>query len=278
MGSTVEENEIEYHREIARQAAESLAPVPPEVLRRYRKTANWRLFEKEFIFKWVRDLAEKRQPEPLLVGDFGCGDGSHSCEAALVIDNTKMIGFDLSPDLIQVAQQRAELNNIGDRVEFFVANAENHDPLKGVQVDVMLCLSILHHVELDAVVPNLLSATKPGGVIIIREPIAFSQSLQNLRDKSGVKKDVSPDERQLSKEEIDYLLSLVENPTISYSRLLSRLSVFLPNQNKIDSGHPFTKAMMLFLHWTDYLLLKICPPLKKYCGRVVIIGHRPLSG
>jgi len=43
---------------------------------------------------------------------------------------------------------------------------------------------------------------KPGGHTAILEPVAYSRVLQKLRDLLPVKKDVSPDERQLNHDDL----------------------------------------------------------------------------
>ena len=277
MNTSVKENEIAYFRQIADDARRELKPFDAAVIRRYRKNTHWRLFEKEYIYKHIQDLAAQNPNGELVLGDFGCGDGEHSCEAAMVVDNTRYLGFDLSPDLIEVAKERAALNGLSARTEFVTANAEDKHPLNDAKVDVMLVLNILHHVELETVIPNLLASTKPGGLLIIREPIAYSKRLQKIRDMSGVEKKVTPDERQLSREEIDYLLEHLDEPTVQYSRLISRLTRLLPNLHKIDSGYPVTRFIAHSLLRFDYIVLRVFPFLNYFCGRVVIIGRTPLT-
>lgn len=267
------QNEIAFHKDVAEKSKSLLAPQSEIIITRYKQSKNWKIFEKELIFKSINDYAAKSD-KPILIADFGCGDGSNSCQIAKIIDNAEVAGFDLSPDLIEVAKERAIIDGVDKRTDFFVANAEDQNPLQDREVDVMLCLNILHHVDLSAVIPNLLKATKSNGMIIIQEPIAFSKNLQTLRDNLPVEKNITPDERQLSKKEIDYLLSLVDASTIYYNYLFSRLTRFLKNRSKIDSGHPFTKACVHFLMRFDNALVAALPFLKKYCGRVVIIGHK----
>ena len=277
MSTEKTKNEVDYHKKVAEKSKLSLTPFRSVVIDRYKASKNWKIFEKELIFKSIRDYANSF-PEPISVADFGCGDGSNSCQIAKIIENSIVYGFDLSPELIEVAKQRAEINGVSDRTEFFIANAEKKNPLQGRKVDVMLCLNILHHVELESVIPNLLQATKPNGMIIFQEPIAFSNNLQKLRDFLPVKKDVSPDERQLVKSEIDYLLRVVSPSTVYYNHLFSRLTRFLPNLNKIDQGHPFTKACVQLLAWTDRLIVGWFPYLNQFCGHVLIVGRKLPDG
>jgi hypothetical protein len=47
-----------------------------------------------------------------------------------------------------------------------------------------------------------------------------------------------------------------------------------PNCNKIDKGHPLTKAAVLTLTALDRVLFSIVPFLAKYSGTIVISGQK----
>lgn len=273
MEGEVLERELAFHRQVAKDALARLAPVPKYIIDRYAKARHWRVFPKERLFREVQRQVQHANAE-LVVGEFGCGDGINSCELVRTIPNFRMESFDISPEQIDVARKRAALNHVADRINFFVADAER-DPMKGKQVDIMLALSILHHVDIKKVVPALISSTKPGGLLIFNEPIAFSPSLQRVRDAVPVKKDVSPDERQLVKAEVEYLTSVLANPQIYYCLMFGRLARFLSNANKIDKSHPFTKVALISLGWIDNTLFAIFPFMSRYAGRVMIIGNAP---
>src|SRR5690606_4435875 len=54
--------------------------------------------------------------------DIGCGVGSAGLCITLKKDNIILNGLDVQSDLIDIAQQNAELNNITDRAQFFCGN------------------------------------------------------------------------------------------------------------------------------------------------------------
>jgi len=276
MEGEILERELEFHRKVATDALASLVPTPDYIIERYSKARHWRVFTKERIFHYVRKQVQQANNLELVIGEFGCGDGINSCELVRTIPGFRMESFDISQEQIDVARKRSELNCTTDRIIFFVADAEL-DPMRGQQVDIMLALSILHHVDIKKVVPALISSTKPGGLLVFHEPIAFSSLLQKIRDALPVKKNVSPDERQLVKSEIDYLIGSLSNPQVHYCMMVGRLARFLPNANKIDKGHPFTKYLLIVLGWIDNTLLTLFPFMSKYAGRVMIIGNAPQS-
>ncbi len=274
MEGEILKRELEYQKRVAKKQLKDIFPIPDYIINRYRESKNWKIFPKEYIFKEIKKLAENSD-DILNICDFGCGDAINSCQIAKIVENVKLCAFDISPELVDVVEKRVKLNGLGNKVGFFVGDVEK-DALKGRKFDVMLVLLILHHVDIKKAMPKLLAATRPGGTIIINEPIAFSKSLQFLRDLTPVPKDVSPDERQLTEDEIKYLEKSLDNPTIIYFGLVARLTRLLPNRNKIDQGHPFTKVAVLTLSWLDWLIFKIIPYFKKYSGGALIIGKKPL--
>ncbi len=268
------EREIDFHRQVARRLREELAPVPPRVVERYARSRHWRMFPKEAVFHFIRRQARGR--EGVEVCEFGCGDGVNCVELALAIPRARCFGFDLSPELIQVARARARLNRVEDRVEFAVANAER-DPLAGRRFDVVLALAVMHHLDIGAVLPTLVGGVRPGGLLIFSEPVAFSPLLQRLRDLMPLGKEVSPDERQLSREEVRSLCAPLENPRVFYYRLFSRLCRLLPHADNIEE-YPLTGLVVRFLFRLDCWLLAGLPFLRRFAGHVLIVGHGPGRG
>ncbi|HFC53426.1 MAG TPA: class I SAM-dependent methyltransferase [Gammaproteobacteria bacterium] len=273
MKEDARKRELEYQRTIAEKRMQQLAPVPEYVIKRYRKSKHWRVFPKELIYREIQQYVKQLGREATIC-DFGCGDAINSCEIAKIVDNTKIFAFDISPDLVEVAKKRIRINGLEGRVECIVGDAEKGD-LKGRNFDIMLALDILHHVDVKKAVPPLIEATRPGGLIIVDEPIAYSELLKRIRDKVPVEKDASPDERQLTKQEISYLCGLLDNVNIWYFRLFSRFSRFLRNRNKIDQGYPLTKLALLTLGWLDVGLITLLPFLEQLSGGIVMIGRRP---
>ena len=133
---------------------------------------------------------------------------------------------------------------------------------------------MLHHVDIYKAFRRILDAVKVGGLVLIMEPVAFSTRLQKIRDFLPVKKDISPDERQLNQKEIDYLFRHLDILDVSYFHLFGRLARFISNRNKIDKGHPFAKYFMHILLWTDVILLKVLPGLKRYSGIILCAGYK----
>lgn len=248
-------SEISYQRERAAKIAQVI-PTPDQTIERYRKCRRWRLFPKECMFRYLQDIARKN------VLDIGCGEGIITTQLARL--GGYVTAIDLSADLVEIAKRRADLDGVRERIEFIVGDVTDL-PLPKSKFDFAVCNAVLHHVDIYAAVPHILRCLKPGGIVTITEPIAFSPLLQKFRDIIPIAKDVSPGEHQLNREDIDFLLGNLSNTQISFFNLFGRFSRLFPNKGKIIS---------IILGNIDSFLLDLFPFLSRFCGIAVIAGQR----
>ena len=102
MEGDVLERELAYQKEIAEQHLADLVPIAEDVIARYAKHRHWRIYPKDNIFRVIGQYASQFDRE-LTACEFGCGDASKSCELAKVFPHIKFCAFDVSPELIEVA-------------------------------------------------------------------------------------------------------------------------------------------------------------------------------
>src|SRR5439155_4771036 len=204
--------ELEFQRQHA-EALETVGPTPPNVMERYRSLRYAGIIQKDFMYRQLgvgHDLFGKR----LL--DFGCGTGQTSTQLAAL--GAFVVGVEISPELIQNARRRAELDGVADHVRF-----QNVDILQAPpppdSFDLILCSAVLHHVDYKVVLPILRRSLKPGGKIVIGEPIAMSPLLRKIRDWLPVKRDVSPGEVQFDKADIASIADAFDTPEVYYFNL-----------------------------------------------------------
>src|SRR6516165_1799761 len=76
-------------------------------------------------------------------------------------------------------------------------------PLSNDSIDIILCASLLHHLDIPRPMAEMWRVLKPGGFVIVKEPVRFSRILDSIRSLFPARKDVSADEHPLTRAELD---------------------------------------------------------------------------
>lgn len=260
-------SELGYQRDRAIRISKILR-TEEYVVERYRRHKRWKLFTKEFIFKALGDVRGKR------VLDFGCGEGHLATQLGRL--GAHVIGIDISPELISLAQKRAEMDAVQHSVEFKVCDILESAP-DDETFDFVVCTDALHHVDLPPVVRRLYSCLKPGGKLVAKEPICFLPWFQTIRDWLPLEKLASPGDRQLNLQDMLCIRGIVPNSQFTYFNLFGRFSRFFSYANRIDKGHVFTKAGLVALMRLDRFLVDTMPFLYRFCGEFVVVAEKPNS-
>jgi ribosomal protein L11 methyltransferase len=95
--------------------------------------------------------------------DAGCGSGILAL-SALRLGWTDVAGFDNDPEAVRVAQENAELNDLGSAIRFATADLVTGLPA-GTQADVVLA-----NIQADVLlrfIPQLVNAIAPGGLLVL---------------------------------------------------------------------------------------------------------------
>ncbi len=134
---------------------------------------DWERLRKRYFDDRVASIAiEKLLPRNLVLADVGCGTGSLTFELARVAD--KVIGIDLSLEMLRRARSAARDKNIGN-VDFRRADATKL-PINAGTVDAAFCVMVLHFlVDPERVVAELCRITKPGGRVVLLDVVAHQQ-------------------------------------------------------------------------------------------------------
>jgi SAM-dependent methyltransferase len=181
--------------EIARSASEARKVRIRDVdLTRYQNPPGDTCYPLEYAFFLLGNAHDK------LVVDLGCGAGEEV--VPLLSRGARVIGIDISPHLIAIARER--LRRYGLDAELQVASAyETHLP--DASVDVVFCMSVLHHLQVDRINTEVRRILKPDGLFIIKEPVRFSRTMDHLRKLFPPKEDVSEFEHPLSSNQLQVL-------------------------------------------------------------------------
>ena len=206
---TVQENaEIERSALDAAKRHESLVNDPRNVAR-YLNPPRDTAFPLEYAFHLLGNARGKT------VLDYGCGAGENA--VLLAARGAAVIGVDISPDLIELARKRAALN--GATVELLVGSAYETG-LPDASVDIVFAQAILHHLDLGAARSEVRRVLKPGGVLIVQEPVRDSRVIRFLRPLVPYSPhENSPFERPLTRAEIDTFCEGLQCESIRRFRL-----------------------------------------------------------
>jgi SAM-dependent methyltransferase len=97
-----------------------------------------------------------------VVLDIGCGNGHHLF--ALAEEVVHGIGIDLSPTMIEMAQERLRNSPLQGKITFLVDNGEEICTVAEHSIDLVICIGALEHMlDKRAVMSNVYRLLKPRG-------------------------------------------------------------------------------------------------------------------
>lgn len=157
--------------EVKRSAAEAhRAVLTPVDVHRYLDPPPDTPYGLEYAFYLLGDIRQKT------VLDLGCGSGENL--VPLAARGARVIGIDVSPDLIQLARQRLTGYGLDATLQEGSAYATG---LPDESVDVVFSMALLHHLDLPTARNEIHRILRPGGLFILREPVRFSRTMRSLR-------------------------------------------------------------------------------------------------
>jgi SAM-dependent methyltransferase len=246
--SSWEEAEVERSLADAKRHRGDLRASPQNIARYMQPPADTP-FPLEYAFHLLGDVRGKS------VLEYGCGDGKNTI--LLAYREAGAIGIDISPQLIDIARQRMQVN--GMRADLRVASAYETG-LPDASVDVVFAIAILHHLELGLARKEILRVVRPGGVLILQEPLRDSPLVWALRKMVPYRNPcVSPFERPLTTPE---LVAFAQGMTRTNYRRFA-----LPYISVLKWA---PASVMYWAARMDGQILNVCPWLHRYAGVVVM--------
>ena len=230
--------------------------------------------EMRFITKSLGDLNGKS----LL--DIGCGLGEASVYFAL--KGANVTASDLSPGMLDFAQALAKKNDVS--INTHLASAEDMLLKPEQTFDVIYAGNVLHHVDLEKTISQLMPHLKDGGIFVSWDPVAYNPIINVYRAMATEVR--TPDEAPLGIKEIRTLKKSFSSVKLRYFWLTTLLIFILMYvvQRRDPNKERFWKVVLkegnkwafLFkpLKLIDDILLKLIPPLGLLCWNVVVIARK----
>lgn len=233
-------------------------------LARYGR-ATRRRFNKEFRFKIMGPLAGKR------ILDVGCGSGQNAVQLAKL--GASVTGIDLSSKEIEIAQRRAQINGVSNRVTLKCSPIEIADMADNT-FDIIWVDAVLHHLldELDLTLRRLVGWVRPDGLLVFAEPVNLFEPLRRLRKLAPARADVTPGERPLVQTEVDSVLHYLDDPKIRYFMLFGRFDQFILTRYSYERSSLPRKILSNAIALLDYALLSL-PGIRRLAGACVIYAR-----
>lgn len=195
------------------------------------------------------------QKEPVL--NIACGSGYESI--ILAKKGAYVFAFDISPKSVDMAQKRASLNNLTEKIHSEVMSVYNLN-FCDCRFNYIYGNACLHHFELEKAIKEIHRVLKPGGKAIFCEPFGASKVFQAIRDLIPVKKNkVSPFERQLTREDIKVISNFFSLISVKEFGLFNRINRLIKNNNFIS-----------LINKIDAFLMENFSFLRKYARSIVI--------
>ena len=183
-----------------------------------------------------------RQIVGLRILEIGCsagGDALFYASKAASYD-----GIDISDHAIQVAQ------NKGIKNANFVSGDAHSLPYDDGVFDCIIVNSLLHHLNLEKIVPEMKRVSVRDGILLFREPLGINPIFQMYRYFTPSAR--TPDERPFNLKDIRYLnenLEFLETSYFGFFTLLTAvplMKIVAPLFLRLDEALSKTKCRLLF--------------------------------
>jgi SAM-dependent methyltransferase len=266
-GGEVAERERRFHDEWAAQ----IDPVEVPVVASFEGSTSP---EARWIVKQLGSVKGKR------ILELGSGAGEGAVYFARL--GADVTATDISPDMLDVVKAVARHHGVELRTQLCAAT--DLSALPGEHFDVVYAANLLHHVEIEKCLEEVLRVLKPGGFAAFWDPIAHNPVINVYRRMAAAVR--TEDEHPLRRSDLALVRRRFSEVRVEFF-WLSALIVFLKFY-LVDRIHPSSgrywkliihrerelKSLVEPLFGLDRLLLNLLPPLKWWCWNLAIVARK----
>ena len=198
--------------------------------------------------------------------DYGCGGGWSA--ARLRARGARVTGFDISRTRLAEARGHLFSGSSGPRV-YLVQCAAERLPFADATFDAVFGKQILHHLELDDTIPEIVRVLRPGGKAVFLEPLIHNPLLEGYRRLTPHLR--SPTERALSMQDLQRIGAYFRRWSHKEFCLLAVLPALAES---LTSKRPPLMRLRLWLQKVDRKLVDAVPFVGRYYWETVITLER----
>jgi ubiquinone/menaquinone biosynthesis C-methylase UbiE len=258
-----QQREIEYHKDHAALNKDLVQKDFDYDLIFNKKRRWWNQYWSMYTYLLSKDLKNKN----VLV--VGCGFGEDAFYLSKAGANVK--AFDLSPESIAIAKERASRENLN--IQFDIMPAEKLSYEDNI-FDLIVARDILHHVNIPDSISEIYRVSKPKAIFFFNEVYSHSFTdkirYSNFVNKwlypkmtnfvyKGQKPYITEDERKLTENDVNQFLSLMQHIEIKkyYNFIVTRI---------------FPETYIIFSKIDRILLILLSPVAHLLASRVLVGG------
>ncbi len=225
--------------------------------------------ENRLILRYLGDLKGKK----LL--DLGCGLGESSVYFAL--KGAEVTACDISEGMLEITRKLSQKRNVN--VKILQAFSDNLKALADETYDIVYAGNLLHHVDIDKSLKEIVRVLKKNGKFVSWDPLAHNPLINIYRKIATEVR--TEDEHPIRMEDIKLFkkyFKVVNYETTWFLSLWIFLKFYIiervdPNKErywkKIIKEHKRLEKEYLFLEKIDKKLLSVFPFLKRYCWNII---------
>lgn len=267
IGVTIDEREREFHDDWASQINPAAVPVVASFEGSTSPEGRW-------IIDQLGDLHGKK------VLELGSGAGEGAVYFAT--RGASVTATDISPGMLKVVLDVARHNGVS--VETQVCSANDLSIFPPESFDVVYAANLLHHVDIEKCLEQVLKVLKPGGRAAFWDPVHYNPAINVYRKMAMAVR--TEDEHPLKRADIALFKRMFKDVHTRFF-WLSALIVFLkfylvdrinPSSDRywklIIDREKTLKPLVVPLFGLDRLLTTIFPPIKWWCWNVAIVARK----
>ena len=162
--------------------------------------------------------------------DYGCGEGAYAAIEAARLGHSVM-AIDLSPVAIEHARRDAEAAGVAQNIDFRVMNAEKLD-VEADAFDFVCGLGVIHHLDLDASLPEVARVMRPSARALFIEPLGHNPVINLYRRRTPDQRTV--DEHPLVMDDLPIVRKHFAQVDETYFHLLGLLALPMVGRPRFD--------------------------------------------